>query len=425
MDKSEHTEDPSVEHEHELGSLASVETAYPDGGWRAWLTVGGAFLALLCTFGQLTSFGTFQTWYSEHQLSHLPPSTISWIGALQLWVFFFSGGFVGRFFDAYGPRVLMIPGTAILVFSIMITSVCKEYYQYILGQGVLFGLGVGLLFYPSLSAISTHFRKYRATALGIALAGSGVGGVVYPIMLQRLFTACGFQWGVRISGFIALALCSTACALVNSRLTRLPPTESWFQLKHFCDAKFMLLVIGSMFVSLGLFIPNFYIVTYAVTRNINPTTAFYVLAVLNAGGTVGRILPAVLSDSFGRFNLLVPCAFLTGLSTLVFWSFANTLVSIMLYAAVYGFFSGAFNALIVPCIAQISHIREIGMRIGMLYSILAFPSLAGEPAAGALLKLCHGSYIGMIVLSGTSVMVGSFFMLWSRLRIDSRIRIRV
>lgn len=39
----------------------------------------------------------------------------------------------------------MIPGTAVLVFSIMITSICKDYYQYILGQGILFGLGVGLL----------------------------------------------------------------------------------------------------------------------------------------------------------------------------------------------------------------------------------------------------------------------------------------
>ena len=30
-------------------------------------------------------------------------------------------------------------------------------------------------FYPSLSAISTYFKKYRATALGIAVSGSGVG----------------------------------------------------------------------------------------------------------------------------------------------------------------------------------------------------------------------------------------------------------
>lgn len=70
-----------------------IETARPpcpDGGLQAWLTVFGAFLALFCTFGQLNSFGTFQTWYAEHQLRDLPPSTIAWIGSLQLWIFFFS-----------------------------------------------------------------------------------------------------------------------------------------------------------------------------------------------------------------------------------------------------------------------------------------------------------------------------------------------
>ena len=71
-------------------SISSVETVFPDGGARAWLTVFGAFLALFCTFGQLNSFGTFQAWYAEHQLHQFPPSTIAWIGSLQLWVFFFS-----------------------------------------------------------------------------------------------------------------------------------------------------------------------------------------------------------------------------------------------------------------------------------------------------------------------------------------------
>ena len=123
----------------------------------------------------------------------------------------------------------------------------------------------------------------------------------------------------------------------------------------------------------GLFIPNFYIVDYAQAHNIESSTAFYVLAVLNAGGVVGRVAPSYLSDVFGRFNVLVPCAFLAGLATLVFWPFARSVAPVMLYAATYGFFSGAFNALIMPCIAQVSEIREIGSRIGMLYSIISFP----------------------------------------------------
>lgn len=57
---------------------------------KAYLTIFGAFLALFCTFGQMNAFGTFQAWYTTHQLNTLDASTISWIGSLQLWVFFFS-----------------------------------------------------------------------------------------------------------------------------------------------------------------------------------------------------------------------------------------------------------------------------------------------------------------------------------------------
>jgi MFS family permease len=123
----------------------------------------------------------------------------------------------------------------------------------------------------------------------------------------------------------------------------------------------------------GIFIPFFYIVDYARDHSISPNESFYILAVMNAGGIFGRIAPAWLSDSLGRFNLLMPSAFLSGLSCLVFWLFAKSLVSIMLFAVVYGFFSGAFVSVVTPCVAQISDIRSIGMRIGMLYSVISLP----------------------------------------------------
>ena len=126
-------------------------------------------------------------------------------------------------------------------------------------------------------------------------------------------------------------------------------------------------------IDLGLFIPNFYIVSYSTAHHISPSLAFSVLAVLNGGGILGRIAPPYLSDVFGRFNILAPSAFFAGLCTLVFWFFAQNTIEIMFYAAIFGFFSGAFNALIIPCIAQISEITEIGVRIGMLYSIISFP----------------------------------------------------
>ena len=135
------------------------------------------------------------------------------------------------------------------------------------------------------------------------------------------------------------------------------------------DNKFILFT----FPDKGIFIPFFYIVEYAKFLSISDDMAFYILAVMNAGGLLGRIAPAYLADKVGRFNLLVPSAFLSGLSCLVFWFFAKSLVAVMMFSVVYGFLSGSFVSVINPCVAQISHMSQMGTRIGLLYSIISIP----------------------------------------------------
>jgi hypothetical protein len=68
------------------GQMASCAEECP--GFQGYLAVFGSFVSLLVTFGQMNAFGTFQTWYSNHQLSQLSQSTISWIGSFQLLIFF-------------------------------------------------------------------------------------------------------------------------------------------------------------------------------------------------------------------------------------------------------------------------------------------------------------------------------------------------
>ncbi|KAJ7819856.1 MFS general substrate transporter [Mycena olivaceomarginata] len=352
---------------------------FPEGCTKGYLTIFGALMALFCTFGQMNAF---QAWYAEHQLNHLEPSTIAWIGSLQLWVFF-SGGPIGRLFDAYWPRI------------------STQYYQYLLAHGVLFGLGVGMLFYPSLSSVSTYFCKYRATALGVVATGSSFGGVMYPIMLQRLFQL----------------RCVVCCIAILTMTRHAPPKQRGATCKlsdTFRDSRFVLLAAGSSLVALGLFIPFFYIVDYAHDPRDSAEHDLH-----------RRIAPAYLSDKIGRFNLLAPAAFLSGLLCVLFWVFARSLVLLMLFAAAYGFTSGAFISVITPCFAQISDIRQIGSRIGILYSIISFPSLVGGPAAGALLEADNGQYTGMILFAGLTVIAGSFLILAAKLKIDSRILGRV
>lgn len=52
-------------------------------------------------------------------------------------------------------------------------------------------------------------------------------------------------------------------------------------------------------------------------------------------------------------------------------------------------------------------------------------SLVGGPVAGTLLVRDNGSYITMIICSGCTTMIGSFFILASKITIDKRVLARV
>lgn len=397
----------------------------PHHKMNAWLTVAGSFLALFCSFGQMIAFGTFQSWHSTHELSYLSEFKISWIGSLQLCAFFFMGGPIGRLFDVYGPLPLLVTGTVTSVLSLLLTSFATQYYQYLLAQGVLFGLSVAVLFYPSISSVATHFTKYRSTAIGIAAAGSGLGGVLYPILLRYLFRTIGFGWAVRVLALISGIFGTIAILTVSVRSDCQKKPSLLVDIRLINDRQYLLLVAGSFFVCMGIFIPYVYISEYTASLHIRPDAAFYVLSIMNAGSIVGRILPAWLSDVLGRFNLLCPSAFFSGLLCLVFWTFANNFATVATFAGFYGLFSGAFISVITPCIAQISRKSEIGTRIGALYTFVSLPSLTSGPIAGALLQAHDGSFTAAIVFSGSSMIIGSAFLFASKLSINKLIFCRV
>lgn len=69
------------------------------------------------------------------------------------------------------------------------------------GYTLFVQLASGIAFLPAASSVSHWFKYRRATALGVLATGSSIGGVVYPIMLNRLFTQIGFAWTVRAGKF--------------------------------------------------------------------------------------------------------------------------------------------------------------------------------------------------------------------------------
>lgn len=57
---------------------------FPDGGIRAWLIVGGTMCSAFATVGFVNAWGVFQEYYEETLLKNYNPSTIAWIGSVQV-----------------------------------------------------------------------------------------------------------------------------------------------------------------------------------------------------------------------------------------------------------------------------------------------------------------------------------------------------
>lgn len=112
----------------------------------------------------VNSFDVFQPYYTT-SLS-LPPSSIAWIGSIQVLLLVFIGTFTGRLTDAGYFRSVFLLGTIFQVVGIFTTSVCKTYWQLFFAQGVCMGIGNGGLYSLALSTVSTYFSKRQAIAIG-------------------------------------------------------------------------------------------------------------------------------------------------------------------------------------------------------------------------------------------------------------------
>jgi MFS family permease len=67
-------------------------------------------------------------------------------------------------------------------------------------QAFLFGVGSSMLYYPVTSLTPPFFDKHRGFAMGIALSGSGAGGLFFAPVIQALIARWGVSATLRILG---------------------------------------------------------------------------------------------------------------------------------------------------------------------------------------------------------------------------------
>ncbi|KAJ5105041.1 MFS transporter asaE [Penicillium alfredii] len=388
----------------------------PDGGLQAWLTVLGGFCCLFVSFGWINCIGVFQAYYESHQLRDLSTSKVAWITSLETFVMFFAGPVFGVLFDSFGPRWILLGGTLMHVFGLMMASLSTEYYQFILSQGICSPIGASAVFNASINSVSTWFAKRRAMALGVTVSGSSLGGVIFPIMVSHLIPLVGFSWAMRICAFLILFLLCIANLTLRSRLSHRKKSVSIMSfLEPLKEIKFVITVAACFCFCWGMFLPYTFIITQAERYGMSSQISQYLIPIMNAASIFGRTLPGVLADRIGRYNVMVIFGYFASILVLALWLPSRSNAPAIVFSALYGFGSGAFVSLSPALIAQISDLREVGARNGTCFSIMSLAALTGTPIGGALVSdVMHGSYTKLQVFCGVVMVAGASLFVLAR-----------
>jgi len=374
----------------ENGAYIDPEDTFPEGGLHAWLVALSACLTLFPSFGFMVSIGTLQDYWHTHQLSAYATRDVGWIPSLFVYLALGLGIWVGPLFDRYGPRWIMLSGSIAYVVMVFLLAECKTYWQFLLCLGVLGGVAGATLTTTSLGVVAHWFKERRGLVQGIAMMGSSFGGLCIPLILRATLPKYGYQWAIRILGFVFMG-----CLVIGNVLmkARLPPSRGKrrgiISLSIFGDLRFSLLTLAVFGFEVVLFGALGILPTYAsVSTDYPADTGFYLISVMNGVSCLGRIIPGFLADRYGRFNVLLVSILGTLVLMLVIWLpfGATSLPALYVFVALFGFGTGCWMALTPACIGQLCRADEFGRYYGTLYFVASLATLICIPITGELVE---------------------------------------
>jgi MFS family permease len=362
------------------------------GSAEAWRNVAAAFLSTFVVFGVAYSFGTFFEPMAED--FGAGSGAISLVFAITSFAYFILGPVTGPLVDRFGPRPVLLGGALALGTGLTLTSMVEQLW---LGY-VTYGLGVGIAvacgYVPMVAVVGAWFDRGRGTALGIAVAGIGVGTlVVAPLAASQIGR---FGWRTT---YLQFALVGTVLLVIAASLATKPPVRfdgAPRRLRTAARSPAFAALYGSMLLmSIALFVPFVFLPPYAVANGASSVAAGTLVGLIGIASVVGRLGLGVVADRFGRIRVYRLC-FVAMAASFSIWLVAADYPWLVVFALVFGVGYGGFIALNPAVVAEAFGVIGLGAIVGMLYTSAGIGSLIGPPLAGVIID-ATGTYTWAIV----------------------------
>ena len=378
-----------------IGSTPEPDPAALIDSRAGWPTVMATFLSTFTVFGVAYSFGAFFKPMADEFGSGR--ASTSFFFAITTFLYFAIGVFSGRIADRIGPRRVLIVGAVCMVAGLLATSQVDRLWLGYLTYALGVGMGVACAYVPMVAAVGGWFAVKRTTALGIAVAGIGVGTLVTAPLAERLIERYGWRDTYVILAVAAGVLLALAAIGANRPPIAAagPPVPIRQMLRGRTD--FWVLYGACFLMTLVLFVPFVYLGDYLEERDIDGS-AGWLVGLIGICSVLGRLSFGAVARRVPLMSLYRGSFLVVGLSFGLWLIAGDSYAMLMVYAVVMGVAYGGFIALSPAVTASIFGPMGLGGILGLLYTGAGIGGLVGPPLMGQLID--GFGYSTTLIISG-------------------------
>lgn len=349
---------------------------------RAWRTVGAGFASMFAVFGVAYSFGAFFGPMADEFGSGRGATSL--VFSITAFLYFALGVVSGPAVDRFGPRPVLLVGAVVMGGGLLLTAAADSLVVGYLTYGVGVGVGVACGYVPMVAVIGGWFDRRRSAALGIGVAGIGLGTVIAAPVAASLIDVHGWR-----RTYVIFAVVATTLMLVAAALAERPPRAVAGDPRTGIGARMRTPAFASLYgsavlLSLALFQVFVYLPGFAEEVGAGEVPAAALVAVVGAASIAGRLGLGVVADRVGRIRTYQACFLVMG-SSYGIWAAAPSYPWLVLFAVVMGGAYGGFIALNPAVVAEVFGVAGLGSVMGVLYTGPGLGALVGPPLAGALI----------------------------------------
>lgn len=385
-----------------------------------WVIVGVSFVIITITYGMHYSFGVFFKPLQEN--FGWTRAVTSGVFSLYMFLHCALAILAGWALERYGSRTIVASGGCLIALGLLLSSQTNVAWQIYISYGVVFALGASAIYTPLITTASQWFTERKGLALGIMVAGVGMGAVIIPPLARWLISLYSWRTSYLILGLIAGIVIVASSLLLRRGLQRtnvlphdtaetpndasVPLELEGLSLREAArTASMWVLFSMSALQSVCVQMVMIHLVTYATDNGIPPLTAATLISIIGGFSILGKITVGSASDRIGRKIAFIICAlFMAGV---VFWlTMVTELWMFYLSAAIFGFSYGGQVPLFPALTGELFGLRHMGIIFGVIMLAAGVGGSIGPLLAGYVFD-STGSYSIAFSIAGIGMLVAA------------------